>query len=348
MLTGSDMVIVPADEDRRSVLVVNEYSADEIRRGTDIRDVRVFSNWTENRAYSVVGDPASLPFPRPEQFDTDEIMDVLKDVIGGLELGDRPVGTDLSQMRYPTARAMQSRLAPSDLVDATEFVYDLRAIKDGAEIEAIRRAAALFDAGINACFDAARPGMERLEIEAIFQTTVREASDHLCEASFFFPHIGNRGADTLAGRDVLKIDAGARVRGYWSDGCRHAHVGPATPESRRIHNALSGGFEAARDLLRPGVSMRRIYEAAVGAVRSGGLPGYSRGHVGHSIGLDNHQEEPPFVGPNDAVLLPGMVICLEVPFYPPDVGGFNLEDMFLITEDGAECLTHAPREMREL
>ena len=104
MLTGTDMVIVPADEDQRSVLVVNEYSADEIRRGTDIRDVRVFSNWTENRAYSVVGDPAALPFPRPEQFDN------LKREIHS-SLPDQKVSLQLSSlMRHPLQRTKCSSI----------------------------------------------------------------------------------------------------------------------------------------------------------------------------------------------------------------------------------------------
>lgn len=348
MLTGTDMVIVPADEDKRSVLLVNEYSADEVQRGTDILDVRTFSNWTENRPLSEVADGSVPPLPRPEQFDFDEIMGLLKDVIGSLELGHHTVGADLTQMRHPTAVMMMASLAPANPVDATGLVYELRAIKDDAEIQSIRTAAGLFDIGVDACFDAARPGVGRHELESVFDAAVRDASSHNCEASFFFPHIGRTGSNTLAAGDVLKIDAGARVDGYWSDGCRHTHLGPATQNARQIHDALSQGFEAARNLLRPGVSMRRIYDAAVGAVRSHGLPGYSRGHVGHSIGLDNHQEEPPFIGPNDTVLLPGMVICLEVPFYPPDIGGFNLEDMFLITESGAECLTHATRELREI
>jgi Xaa-Pro aminopeptidase len=111
---------------------------------------------------------------------------------------------------------------------------------------------------------------------------------------------------------------------------------------------VTAGYEAARSLLRPGVRMREVYDAGLVAVREAGLPQYSRGHFGHSIGLDNHQEEPPFIGPNDVEIRANMVLCLEVPFYPPDVGGFNIEDMFLITDTGAESLTHLRRDFRVL
>ena len=94
--------------------------------------------------------------------------------------------------------------------------------------------------------------------------------------------------------------------------------------------------------------MREVYTAALQSVRENGLPNYSRGHFGHSIGMDDQVEEPPFIGPNNSVLEPGMVICLEVPYYPADVGGFNIEDVILITDDGCEVLTKSPRDLRQV
>ena len=39
------------------------------------------------------------------------------------------------------------------------------------------------------------------------------------------------------------------------------------------------------------------------------------------------------------------MVCLELPYYPADVGGFNIEDMYLITESGHEVLTHLDRDL---
>ena len=60
----------------------------------------------------------------------------------------------------------------------------------------------------------------------------------------------------------------------------------------------------------------------------------SRGHVGHSIGLDDQVEEPPFIVPDDAPFEPGMVMSLEVPYYANSLGGFNIEDMVLCHTNG--------------
>lgn len=347
-LVGTDMVLVPADDGQRSVLLVNEYSAAEIAALSDVSDIRVISNWTENRPFKVVASTDAKPIARPEQFDVDELHDALRLALADLDLDGRPIGVDLTSVPEPVYSRLSAALAPNTLVDATMLLYDLRAHKDAIEIQALREAAALFDAGISACFDAARKNITAAELQNSFENAVRRAGKTTPDATFFFPHVGTPGDAVLRQGDVLKIDAGARVGGYWSDGCRHAVLGAPEPEARLTHDALYAGFSAARDLLRPGVPMRRVYDSAVNTVRAHGLPGYSRGHVGHSIGLDNHQEEPPFLGPNDSLLVAGMVICLELPFYPPDVGGFNIEDMFLITEDGAECLTHYTREFQEL
>ena len=100
--------------------------------------------------------------------------------------------------------------------------------------------------------------------------------------------------------------------------------------------------------MRPGATMREVYIAAVEAVRSLGFPNCSRGHVGHSMGLDDQIEKPPCIGPNDTVLETGMVFALEVPYYPAGLGGFNIEEVMLITDDGVETFIQSPRTLTEL
>ena len=144
------------------------------------------------------------------------------------------------------------------------------------------------------------------------------------------------------------MDAGVRLNGYWSDCARVFSYGPPSNLTVQIHDALLSGFEAAEAVMRPGATMREVYTAAVEAVRSRGFPNYSRGHVGHSMGLDDQIEEPPYIGPNDTVLETGMVFALEVPYYPAGLGGFNIEEVMLITDDGVETFNRSPRTLTEL
>ncbi len=92
-----------------------------------------------------------------------------------------------------------------------------------------------------------------------------------------------------------------------------------------------------------------MYQAATEEVRSHGFPNYSRGHFGHSIGLDSFVEEPPFISAEEHTeLQPGMVLCLEVPYYAESLGSFQLEDMLVITQDGCEIFNTSPYDLIEL
>ena len=76
---------------------------------------------------------------------------------------------------------------------------------------------------------------------------------------------------------------------------------------------------------------------------------YTRGHLGHSVGIYPPCEQPPFICADDETELePHMVMCLETPLYVGGLGAFQIEDMILITPDGHEVLTQLPRDMLEL
>ena len=116
-----------------------------------------------------------------------------------------------------------------------------------------------------------------------------------------------------------------------------------------MHRALQSAHARARELMRPGVKLSEIYRVATEEVRSHGFPNYSRGHFGHSIGLDSFVEEPPFISANEETQLqPGMVLCLETPYYAESLGSFQLEDMILITQDGCEVFNKSGYDLVEV
>ena len=71
------------------------------------------------------------------------------------------------------------------------------------------------------------------------------------------------------------------------------------------------------------------------------------GGNGHHIGSEVH--EVPFLIPGtDLTLQPGMVFCSEPKMFFPNEGYMRVEDMILVTEDGAEFLTNFPRDLFEI
>src|SRR6266550_3188672 len=110
---------------------------------------------------------------------------------------------------------------------------------------------------------------------------------------------------------------------------------------------------------RPGVTGRAVHELVEDIIWNAGYdtlrPGQKRdptdqtprGFIhgtGHGVGLEIH--EPPAVSRSGTKpLVPGDVVTIEPGIYDPAIGGVRLEDMLVITADGARNLTQAPREL---
>jgi Xaa-Pro aminopeptidase len=92
--------------------------------------------------------------------------------------------------------------------------------------------------------------------------------------------------------------------------------------------------------------MSEVFQAGQEAVRANGIANYTRGHIGHSVGLDERIEEAPNLAPMEhRPLEPGMVLCVEMPYYAYGVGALQVEDMVVITDTGYEKLTSLGREL---
>jgi Xaa-Pro aminopeptidase len=93
------------------------------------------------------------------------------------------------------------------------------------------------------------------------------------------------------------------------------------------------------------VPVSRIFETGMKVTREAGLPHYQRNHVGHGIGLEPY--DPPTINAAaQAVLEPGMVFCVETPYYEHGWGGIQVEDAVEITTAGVRRLTQSSQELQ--
>ncbi len=153
----------------------------------------------------------------------------------------------------------------------------------------------------------------------------------------------------------MLVDWGASGRFYKSDLTRvlwtynnGTFSSDKTPSDklRTVHAVVKEAQRRAIQAMRPGVSSKDVDTIARSYIESQGFGEYFNHGLGHGIGLQIH-EEPFFRPSTDMKLEAGMVVTCEPGIYLPDWGGVRIEDDVLITEEGAEVLTHCPRELDE-
>jgi Xaa-Pro aminopeptidase len=234
--------------------------------------------------------------------------------------------------------------------DATAWMLETRAVKLPGEQALLRRAAELAEEGIEAAVAIAKPGVTEQELAAAVAGAMVAGGG---VPRFVVVTAGERSAladafpSTQACRpgDLLRFDVGCQLGGYWSDIARTAVVGDPDPLQQRRYDALLAGLEDELALARPGVTAEQLFSVAIRTVEAAGLTPYRRHHVGHAIGLSVY--ESPIVRPGEDIALePGMVFCLETPYYELGWGGMMVEETGVVTEDGLELFTSIDRSLR--
>jgi Xaa-Pro aminopeptidase len=288
---------------------------------------------------------------RPAQYDVELMLDAVAGAVASVAGAGRRLGTELAQLPAGMADGLSRRLPDAEWVEAGPIFDDLRAIKDPDEMAKLRLAAELTEVGIAGARDALRPGLSGLGVTAAYQQAIwdRAAGDTRFAALRQVEglvSVGDGSGEAVVGPgQTVKLDMQVDVGGYHSDVGRTYALAP-TAEQRAVYDALRGALDAAIDAIAPGVPMREVWRAGTEAMRGSGFSNYSRGHLGHSVGLAHNYEEPPFIAADEArPLAPGIVISVELPYYLRGVGNFQMERMVLIGEKGREVLDQLPFEL---
>jgi Xaa-Pro dipeptidase len=277
-------------------------------------------------------------------------VDAMKAVIAATIKPQQTVGVDGAT--EADVQQLKS-LIGNRTVDARPSIIKARSVKLPEEIEKIRYAASITERGMEKALRYAAPGVTELELSAVIANEIRAGGGI---PRFVVVTAGQRAAladayattAKLAKGDLLRLDIGCTVEGYWADTARTAVMDAPTREQQERYDALLEGELAQLALAKPGITVGDLFNVAVETVRKGALPNYQRTHCGHGIGIGAH-EFPTLNAANQNVeLQEGMVFCVETPYYEIGWGGMMVEDMIVIRPSGNERLTNLPREMQQL
>jgi Xaa-Pro aminopeptidase/Xaa-Pro dipeptidase len=238
-----------------------------------------------------------------------------------------------------------SKYLPADkMVPNRELYLAARMVKSESEIAVLRRIATISDSAQAAAWNAIAPGMSEKELSAFVTNEVLSSGGDslrlLIGGGERSGLVNPRPSDRrIVSGDVLRLEVLANLDNYQSNVTRTGIIGRAEASHEKIWSTLIEARRAALDLLAPGRPVRDLWTAYERGCRHGDVMPTLQ-FLGHGIGLSGH-EEPYITADSELVLEPGVVLTFEPFVMFPDLMGFHIEDMFLVTPSGYEILTTA-------
>lgn len=237
------------------------------------------------------------------------------------------------------------------LVSQHDLVEKLRAVKDATEIMALKQSAQLASQAYVALLDYVQVGMTEKDVSLFLynwmvQHGASAPSFSTIVASGYrsaMPH-GDATDKKLASHELVTVDFGFYYHGYTSDMTRTFALGKPDDRLKAAYAIVLAAQQKMITAMYDGVNGFDVDAAARDYISECGYGKFFNHGSGHSIGLDIHED--PVTNPNcQEQLWNGYVMTVEPGIYLPDLGGIRIEDDVLITAEGPQVLTTAPKNL---
>ena len=237
------------------------------------------------------------------------------------------------------------------LVPFNKPIFDFRASKEEWEINLMKKAQEITDKAFSEVLPRIRVGMSELELQAeLIYCMYKSGGTGLAfdpivvsGPNTSLPH-GVAGERKIQAGDFVTMDFGASYMGYCADMTRTVAVGFATEEMKKVYSIVLEAQNSAIAATKAGVTGAYVDGVARKVIEDAGF-GENFGHgYGHSLGLEIH--EAPNMNTRNQEPLPAMAVCSAEPgIYLPGKFGVRIEDVTILTEDGAIDITASPKNL---
>lgn len=246
---------------------------------------------------------------------------------------------------------LKNNLRGGKLKPQSQLVWDLRKVKDKAELGYMRKAAEITDEGIRRVAEVIRPGIREYEVAAEIEYAMRKlGSEGVAFETIVasgrrsaFPHGGCTDKKIKKGEFIV-LDLGAKYQNYRADLTRTLLIGKPSQKQAKIYETVRKAQQKAFESLYEGVKAKDADAVARKIIKQAGYGKYFVHSLGHGVGLDVH-ELPTLTPESKDLLKAGNVVTVEPGIYIVGFGGVRIEDTVLVHKEKAEKLTKASYDL---
>jgi Xaa-Pro aminopeptidase len=266
-----------------------------------------------------------------------------------------------TKLREKNLEIVSKHAASLERSTLARAIVRLRLIKSKTEQELTRKSSRISALAHVRAMKTIRAGMNERDAQRIYEEDFAKAGatpgyGYICGSGINGCTLHySKNDERIPENSLIVCDCGTNYKGYVADVTRTFPTsGKFTKEQREKYQLVRDAQAAAEKLLKPGVTLRELHQAAAKVFEESGHTKWAFSHskdrsvmhgLSHFVGLYVHDS-----GSYDTKLEPGMVITIEPGWYDKDQKwGIRIEDMYLVTEDGYEHLSKdAPREIEEI
>lgn len=292
------------------------------------------------------------------------------------------VGLEMDALPYSTITRLQAVFPGAESYTASPIVAAARSVKTPLEISMMERSGVIHTAVYHKIPSLFSPGMTDFELDVaiehlsrlegclgqfriagksmeFFMGNVLTGENADAPSPYDFA-LGGKGIDPslpvgASGEEIkpgttVSVDVNGDYTGYMTDMTRVFSYGDIPSEAKAAHECSLAIHREFRRMAVPGTKASDIYEMAARLAREAGFERYFMGHrqkagfCGHGVGIEIN--ETPVIAPRSRdILQAGNAIAMEPKFVIPHVGAVGIENTYIVTPEGARCITNAPEEI---